>query len=272
MRFREFKLTEATASFAVTVPQGNRGADVADFQKALVALGYQLPVHGVDGIRGPETATATRNFQKDNQLSPSGNPDNQTVTAINASLAANPEAAKGLTHSTAADVKPGRNSGASVDVSAIQDPDFTAKLEKIATALGVKSSDLIAIMKQESRINPQAVNKMSNATGLIQFMPSTARSLGTSVEALYNMSAVEQLDYVYKYFKSVGVTPGMDVGDLYMAVFMPKYVGADDSTVLGQAGAEGFSGKVYDQNKGLDKNKDGAITVADVKQAVQRFA
>jgi hypothetical protein len=86
------------------------------------------------------------------------------------------------------------------------------------------------------------------------------------------MTAVEQLDYVYKYFKMVGVKPGMDLGDLYMAVFMPKYVGADDNTVLGRNGAAGFSGKVYAQNKGLDKNKDGAITVADVKSSVQRFA
>jgi hypothetical protein len=57
-----------------------------------------------------------------------------------------------------------------------------------------------------------------------------------------------------------------------MAVFMPKYVGYPNETVLGQNGAPGFSGKVYAQNKGLDRNKDGAITVADVKQSVSRFA
>jgi hypothetical protein len=62
------------------------------------------------------------------------------------------------------------------------------------------------------------------------------------------------------------------LGDLYMAVFMPKYIGYDDNTVLGQNGALGFSGKVYAQNKGLDRNKDGTITIADVKQSVQRFA
>jgi hypothetical protein len=62
------------------------------------------------------------------------------------------------------------------------------------------------------------------------------------------------------------------LGDLYMAVFMPKYVGYDDATILGQHGAPGFSGKVYNQNRGLDRNKDGKITVADVKQSVERFA
>lgn len=133
-------------------------------------------------------------------------------------------------------------------------------------------------MKMESRVDPAAVNKQSGATGLIQFMPDTARSLGTSVEALRGMSAVEQLDYVYKYFKMVGVRPGMDLGDLYMAVFMPKFVGYPDDFVLGQQGGGKVPGTnlssdlVYKQNKGLDKNKDGSITIADVKSSIQRFA
>lgn len=158
------------------------------------------------------------------------------------------------------------------DTKNIQDPDFNRKLEKIAKELGVRKEDLIAIFKQESGLDHTAVNKMSGATGLIQFMPDTAASLGTTTAELRKMSAVQQLDYVYMYFKKVGVRPGMKLGDLYMAVFMPKYVGSPDNTVLGQAGAKGFSGKVYDQNRGLDKNKDGKITVADVKQSVERFA
>lgn len=158
-----------------------------------------------------------------------------------------------------------------VDVTPIQDPDFQKKLEKIALSLGVKSSDLIAIMKQESGVNPAAVNKTSGATGLIQFMPDTARRLGTTTEELRNMDSVQQLDYVYKYFKMTGVGNG-SLGDLYMAVFMPKYVGYPDNHILGANGAAGFKGAVYAQNKGLDRNKDGAITVADVKSSVARFA
>ena len=41
----------------------------------------------------------------------------------------------------------------------------------------------------------------SGATGLIQFMPSTAKDLGTSTTELADMSAVDQLDYVQKYFR-----------------------------------------------------------------------
>lgn len=158
-----------------------------------------------------------------------------------------------------------------IDTTTIQDPDFKKKLEKVASALGVKSSDLMAIFKQESGVNPAAVNGTSGATGLIQFMPDTARRLGTTIDALVKMDGVQQLDYVYKYFKMTGVGNGT-LGDLYMAVFMPKYVGYPDNHVLGQHGASGFSGKVYAQNKGLDRNRDGAITIADVKQSVSRFA
>jgi hypothetical protein len=157
-----------------------------------------------------------------------------------------------------------------VDTTTIQDPDFNKKLAKIATALGTTSNALLAVMKQESGVNPHIQNSIG-ATGLIQFMPDTARRLGTTTDELKQMDGVQQLDYVYKYYKMTGVGDG-SVGDLYMATFMPKYIGYPDKYVLGQRGAEGFSGKVYAQNSGLDRDRDGAITVGDVKQSVSRFA
>ena len=269
MRFRE--VTQLKESFTVSEPKGLRGPAVADIQKALKALGFSVGPMGVDDIMGPYTEKGIKDFQTAAKMpSITGHPDQETVAHINKTLEANPEAAASLTNSTDADVK-GRRSGADVDTSTIQDPDFNRKLEKIARELGVKTSDLLAVMKQESGVNPQARNSKSGATGLIQFMPKTAQRLGTSTEELFKMNGVQQLDYVYKYFKMTGVGNGT-LGDLYMAVFMPKYVGADDSKVLGQQGAEGFSGKVYAQNKGLDRNRDGTITVADVKQSVERFA
>jgi len=294
MRFTEFKIInekfgpsgsepgaprtkDKLGLFTVDVPKGRRGPEVADVQKALIALGYPLPKHGVDGIRGPETSSAVEKFQKDNGLTVDGDPGPATVAKLNVVLKSKPDVASKLIKSTPADVK-AAPSASSVDTSAIQDPDFNKKLDKIADALGVSSKNLLAIMKMESRVDPAAVNKQSGATGLIQFMPDTARSLGTTVEALREMSAVEQLDYVYKYFKMVGVRPGMDLGDLYMAVFMPKFVGYPDDFVLGQQGGGKVPGTnlssdlVYKQNKGLDKNKDGSITVADVKSSIQRFA
>jgi len=235
MRFKEFlKLTEAVDK------------DVMQLQAELKAKGADLgnfgpKGDGIDGRLGPYTRRAAEKF---------------------------PEIA--AKYKSALD-RPNDVNAAKIDTKTIQDPDFNKKVDKVASALGVKSSDLMAIFKQESGVNPQAVNHMSGATGLIQFMPNTARQLGTTTEELKGMDGVQQLDYVYKYFKMTGVGNG-ELGDLYMAVFMPKYVGYPPETVLGANGAEGFSGKVYAQNKGLDRNKDGTITVADVKNSVARFA
>lgn len=269
MRAKEFLKEDI---FKLDLPSSNKGPAVADLQKALVALGYDLPKYGVDGIRGPETSAAVRQFQQDMEIDATGVPDQLTVDSINTILASEPAIASKLTKSTEADVKKNGRSGKGIDVSKIQDPNFDLKLAKIADDLGIKKEDLIAIMKMESGLDPKARNSMSGATGLIQFMPKTAASLGTTTQELYNMSAVDQLDYVYRYFKMVGVRPGMGLQDLYMAVFMPAAMGKGPDHVLGQQGAPGFSGKVYAQNSGLDKNKDGVITVADATQSVSRFA
>lgn len=283
MRFREFKETAPTLS----VPRGSRGPDWADIQKALIALGYKLPIHGVDGYSGPETSAAIKKFEQDNKLTIDGSPDEEMINLLNKMIAG-----KGIKFdkSTEADVvagkggvRAGSHTGIKGDtrnralmspagVAHLKDPDFNRKLQKVADSLGVDKAHLIAIMKAESGMDPAAVNPQSGATGLIQFMPKTAQSLGTSVEELRTMSAVDQLDYVYRYFKMVGVKPGMDAGDLYMAVFMPAHVGKPDDTVLGQQGAGGFSGKVYAQNASLDKDGDGAITIGDVKSRVARYA
>ena len=50
--------------------------------------------------------------------------------------------------------------------------------------LNIDPKDLLGIMNSESGLNPQAVNKSSGATGLIQFMPATAKSLGTTVSPM----------------------------------------------------------------------------------------
>jgi len=99
-------------SFVVPVPTGRTGPAVADVQKALLALGYQLPRHGVDGIRGPETVAAVKQFQQQHGLAVDGDPGPETVTKINSLLAADPNIAKTLSNSTMADVKSTARAGA----------------------------------------------------------------------------------------------------------------------------------------------------------------
>lgn len=134
-------------------------------------------------------------------------------------------------------------------------PEFRRRVLHMATRLEVDPSWLMAVMYFESRLNPQAVNVLSGATGLIQFMPSTAIELNTTVEALVRMTAVEQLDYVERYFNRYKAKL-KTLADVYMAVFWPRAMGQPGSYAI----VSDPESKVYIQNKGLDLNKDGTIT------------
>jgi hypothetical protein len=102
----------------------------------------------------------------------------------------------------------------------------------------------------------------SGATGLIQFMPSTAKFLKTTTDRLAAMSAVQQLEYVKLYFKPYAHRIDT-LSDMYMAILMPKYIGQSEN-------AEIFSGGIaYRQNSGLDKNRDGTVTKAEATAKVK---
>jgi peptidoglycan hydrolase-like protein with peptidoglycan-binding domain len=95
----------ASPSDAIDVPTSRRGPAVRDVQQALLALGYKLPKHGADGIRGPETSAAVSEFQKDNGLTVDGDPGPETVGALNKIVA---DKGIKIKKSTAADVKSSR--------------------------------------------------------------------------------------------------------------------------------------------------------------------
>ena len=136
---------------------------------------------------------------------------------------------------------------------------FQAKVRQIAASLGVDPNELMIVMYKESRLNHRAVNASTSATGLIQFMPSTARSLGTTTASLAAMSNVQQLDYVEKYVRAYKGKMKRLI-DLYLAVFYPVAIGKPVTYVIGKKG-----GSIYAQNAGLDVNRNGEITVQDVQ-------
>ena len=139
--------------------------------------------------------------------------------------------------------------------------EFKAKVYEVANKLGVWPEDLMAVMAFESWLDPSTVNSIG-ATGLIQFMPSTAASLGTSTYALSQMSAVEQMDYVYKYLSQFGSLYTLE--DIYMAILWPAAVGQSNDYVLWWGGSV-----EYNQNNGLDVNGDGKITKEEAAQKVK---
>ena len=83
------------------------------------------------------------------------------------------------------------------------------------------------------------------------------------------MSAEQQLTYVEKYLqinkKAAGFKQGdkLDLGTLYALVFLPKYA---KQNVLASRGS-----RAYNSNVGLDVNRDGQITKADLAKRVHKF-
>jgi hypothetical protein len=141
-------------------------------------------------------------------------------------------------------------------------PVFKERVVWIAENIGCSPNDLMACMAWESgeTFRPDIKNAAgSGATGLIQFMPATAKGLGTTTAALAKMTAEDQLRYVYEYFKPY--TGRLhNLGDLYMAILWPKGVEKPDHYVL-------FDKRkmptAFRQNAGLDVNKDGLVTRAE---------
>lgn len=137
--------------------------------------------------------------------------------------------------------------------------DFVDGVIWIEDQIGLRADLLMACMKFESNLNPQAKNPASSATGLIQFMDATAKRLGTTTAKLYAMDALTQLSYVYKYFKDYA-DRGHKLGtwtleDCYMAILWPSAIGKPLDYKVFVGGTSAF--KV---NAGLDLNKDGFVT------------
>jgi hypothetical protein len=149
--------------------------------------------------------------------------------------------------------------------------EFCERVREIADSLGTDPNYLMACMAFESgeTFSPSIKNAAgSGATGLIQFMPSTAQALGTTTEELASMTAEEQLDYVEEYFKpSSGKLQSLD--DVYMAILWPAAVGRPSDYVL-FAQDDPDHPRRYIQNAGLDFNQDGVITKAEAAEKVRQ--
>lgn len=143
-------------------------------------------------------------------------------------------------------------------------PAFLMYLMKIVDDLGwpkEHASYLLSCMAFETGGTFSASIKNqagSGAVGLIQFMPATAKDLGTTVEALVTMTNVAQLDYVKKYFSRYSKNI-KTLNDMYMAILMPSFITRSDDSVMFTKGSIG-----YTQNKGLDRDNNGYITKGEI--------
>jgi len=145
--------------------------------------------------------------------------------------------------------------------------EFVKKVASISSQLEIDPNWLMAIIFWESAgtFSPSVENKSTGATGLIQFMPSTAKGLGTSTTALKKMSAVEQLDWVYKYYLPYKGKIKNYV-DTYFVTFFPLAVGKPDNFVIEANNIP--ASLIASQNPAFDVNKDGKVQVWEVKKVM----
>jgi hypothetical protein len=142
---------------------------------------------------------------------------------------------------------------------AARSPEFIREIQAIGERLSADPNWLLTIMQLESGIDPAPRNPSGKATGFIQFMPATAKAMGTTVDELRAMSDVEQLAYVERFYSHyAGKLRGP--GDVYMVTFYPALAFKPTDTVIARKGEP-----VYDQNAGLDVDKNGILTVGDVE-------
>lgn len=123
------------------------------------------------------------------------------------------------------------------------DQAFAASIESLGNDLGVDPMYLANTMYAESRLNTSIENEAgSGAMGLIQFMPETAKNLGTTTDELSRMTPVEQMEYVRKYFSADNLGAGRlrdlrndpSQHNVNMAVFLPSMIGKPLDTQIPQ--------------------------------------
>ena len=202
----------------------------------------------IDGAVGPQTLSAIVDFQRRvmRMISPDGviSPGGPTFKALCG----------------------GDTDGLKIAWGAKVDPEFKQKAISICSSLQIPVDFLMSAMAFESgeSFSPSIRNAAgSGAVGLIQFMPTTARALGTSVENLIAMSAVQQLDFVQKYF-SPHRGKLCSLEDVYMAILFPAAIGkSPGATLFASPSIQ------YQQNSGLDVNHDGIVTVQEAASRVR---
>ena len=136
---------------------------------------------------------------------------------------------------------------------------LSREIVAVAGRVGAHPFDLANLINFESAgtFSTSVRNRVSGATGLIQFIPSTAKGMGTSTGQLAQMSKLQQMRYVERYLKrKTRIAPLNTVHNLFMAVFYPA--------AMRWPPDKKFSARVQKSNPGI-------VTVRDyVSHAMRR--
>lgn len=158
--------------------------------------------------------------------------------------------------------------------------DFFTGLKSLASDLGANPLHMLSVMYSESGCSAKAHNdnpknlepeQRWNASGLIQFMPATLRALGyQGTHATFRqLTATQQLPMVRKYYAPFSGKLN-SIAALYVATFLPALVSKASDPKFVLTAKAGPLGWAYAPNAAFDANKDYAITVQELEDAVIR--
>lgn len=195
-----------------------------------------------------------------------GQPPEDMTTIANAMYSV--QAAQGrLVGATTSDLDPSNsiNTEGTLDVppKVMEDTDFLVAVTNTSAALNLNPNDLMQAIAFETggTFDPSVKNPGSSATGLIQFIESTAEGLGTSTAELSSMTRAEQMAFVERHLSQyLSNVPNPDFGHIYTAIHYPAAVNKPDSFVLYNSTGTEKDRRQYRANAGLDMDGDGTVT------------
>lgn len=159
----------------------------------------------------------------------------------------------------------------------MNNPEFLGCLDNLAKSKNVPADSLLTVMQIESGFTStdipgkgaSAVNSYSQASGLNQIIPSTAKGLGYTVEQIQGMTASEQMcGPVTKYFNMQTLPEKPSTADLYLANFYPAAVGKPDDYIMGDVKGGGSRQEIAAANQ-IFKGSDGLVSVGSVKNWIK---
>ena len=147
------------------------------------------------------------------------------------------------------------------------DQPFINKAIEVSNRLGIDPNWLMAIINFESAgtFSPSIKNNLGYV-GLIQFGRVAAERIGTTTSELQQMSAVEQLEYVYKYYYPYRRKIKSYV-DMYLATLFPVAIGKPLTYVLETKSLP--ASRIAKANPIFDANKDDKITVEEIRNKMK---
>jgi len=154
------------------------------------------------------------------------------------------------------------------------DQTFLRALAAMVDRHGWNIDGIAGVISHESRFDAAAHSPIpgQTATGLIQFIESTARSLGTSTAALRTMSALQQLPYVERYFqRTLRLTPNAPESYILATYGRADLVNAPDDLAIDHATSDDpAEAERYRVNSAFDASGKGWISVGDLRASLRR--